>query len=280
MRPRSATACGLRATALRCSAPRASSRGRRRSRSSADGCLTAPTRSPRPRCAGRPWPPALLAAPEIARRQSPPPRSTTSPHLVEKTLKCARAGERERQARVAVARAPFGTCARRRATQGDPVGIPWPVDSLAFASALFSPSAGQARNVAERGGWGFLLRDFGSGEERRCPGSPSEARPRRASRRCALGRQHRPATPATSRRSPGRRAPQRSRAKAAGRSRPRTHERSRNPHPLRDARSSSASRSLRASPPGEAPAPQARGTGVTRCRHAQPTGVRLLVFRS
>jgi len=52
---------------------------------------------------------------------------------------------------------------------------------------------------------------------------PSEARPRRASRRWAAGRQYGPATPATSCRSPGCRAPQRSRAKAAGRSRPRTH---------------------------------------------------------
>ena len=105
MRPRSATACGLRATALRCSAPRASSRGRRRSRPVLAAERTAPTRAPRPRCAGQPWAPALLAATEIARRPSPPPRSTTSPHLVERTLNCARAGERERQARAAAARA-------------------------------------------------------------------------------------------------------------------------------------------------------------------------------
>jgi hypothetical protein len=73
-----------------------------------------------PAGAGRPWAPALLAAPEIARRQSPPPRSTTSPRFVERTLKCARAGERERQARVAVARArvrePVRAIAPRRAT--------------------------------------------------------------------------------------------------------------------------------------------------------------------
>src|SRR6516164_5678425 len=74
-----------------------------------------------------------------------------------------------------------------------------------------------------------------------------------------MGRQHGPATPTTWRRSPGRRAPQRSRAKAAGRSRPRTHERNRNPHPPRDARFPSASHSPRASPPtAKRSAPQAR----------------------
>src|SRR6478672_1366992 len=81
MRPRSATDCGLRATALRCSAPRASARGRRRSRPVLAAGLTAPTRAPRPRYARQPWAPALLAAPEIARRQPPPPRSTTSPRF-------------------------------------------------------------------------------------------------------------------------------------------------------------------------------------------------------
>jgi hypothetical protein len=39
--------------------------------------------------------------------------------------------------------------------------------SLAFASALLDLFTCQARNVAERGGWEFLFRDFGSGEERR-----------------------------------------------------------------------------------------------------------------
>jgi hypothetical protein len=115
MRTRSATACGLRATALRCSAPRASSRGRRRSRSVLTATRTAPARSPRPRCAGQPWAPALLAAPEIARRQPPPPHSTTSPRWGEKRLKCAREGERERQARSAAARArvrPIGAPTR------------------------------------------------------------------------------------------------------------------------------------------------------------------------
>ena len=106
MRARSATACGLRATALRCSAPRASARGRRRSRPVLAAHRTAPTRAPRPRCAGQPWAPALLAAPEIARRQPPPPHSTTSPRLGEERLKCAREGARERQARQATARAP------------------------------------------------------------------------------------------------------------------------------------------------------------------------------
>jgi hypothetical protein len=71
---------------------------------------------------------------------------------------------------------------------------------------------------------------------------PRAAGPRRASRRCAAGRKHGSATPATSRRSPGRRAPQRSRAKAAGRSRPRTHERDGNPR-------QPASRDLRAATP-------------------------------
>jgi len=79
---------------------------------------------------------------------------------------------------------------------------------------------------------GLPSRDFGSGEARRRPGSPRAAGPRRASRRCAVGREYGSATPTTSRRSPGRRAPQRSRAKAAGRSRPRTHERDGNPRRL------------------------------------------------
>jgi hypothetical protein len=52
LRPRSATACGLRATALRCSAPRASSRSRRRSRPVLAAERTAPTRAPRPRWRG------------------------------------------------------------------------------------------------------------------------------------------------------------------------------------------------------------------------------------
>ena len=76
--------------------------------------------------------------------------------------------------------------------------------------------------------------------------------PRRASRRCAAGRQHGPATPMTSRRSPGRRAPQRSRAKAEGRGRPRTHERGGNPR-RPASRGSPSAACPRASPPGEAP---------------------------
>ena len=59
-------------TSHRCSAPRASSRGRRRSRPVLTAHRTAPTRAPRPRCARQPWAPALLAAAEIAKQDSPP----------------------------------------------------------------------------------------------------------------------------------------------------------------------------------------------------------------
>ena len=118
--------------------------------------------------------------------------------------------------------------------------------SFALASALqsFFSQARRRRRVGRRG---LPSRDFGSGEERRRPGLPRAAGPRRASRRCAVGREHGPATPATSCRSPGRRAPQRSRAKAAGRSRPRTHERAGNPrHPApRDLQAPPAAPALR-----------------------------------
>ena len=132
--------------------------------------------------------------------------------------------------------------------------------SFALASALqsFFSQARRRRRVGRRG---LPSRDFGSGEERRRPGLPRAAGPRRASRRCAVGREYGPATPATSCRSPGRRAPQRSRAKAAGRSRPRTHERDGNPR-------RPTSRDLRAPPSpryaahGEAPAPQANEAGT------------------
>ena len=111
--PRSAAACGLRATALRCSAPRASSQDR-----GVAGLYCGTPRSaahaPRPRCAGQPRSPARLAAPEIARRQPPPPRFAASPRLGERAEECARAGERDLQARVAIARAFGGTCARHR----------------------------------------------------------------------------------------------------------------------------------------------------------------------
>jgi hypothetical protein len=207
-----------------------------------------------PAGAGRPWAPALLAAPEIARRQSPPPRSTTSPRFVERTLKCARAGERERQARVAVARArvrePVRAIAPRRATLSA-YRDRW---TRSPSRAHFSVLLPAKRGASTRGaGGGSCFAISGAARSAGAQGRPAPAGPRSASRRCALGRQHGPATPTTSRRSPGRRAPQRSRAKAAGRSRPRTHERNRNPHPPRDARSPSASRSPRASPSGGAP---------------------------
>jgi len=114
------------------------------------------------------------------------------------------------------------------------------------------------RGVAERGGWGFLSRDLGSGEARRRPGSPRAAGPRSMSgavRRAAV----RACYAAILRRSPGRRAPQRSRAKAAGRSRPRTSERDRNPHPPRDTRSPSAGLKPALRQPAKRTAPQALG---------------------
>ena len=178
MRPRSATACGLRATALRCSAPRASSQGRRRGRPAVTADRTAPTRAPRPRCAGRPWAPARLAAPEFASRPPPPPRSTTSPRFVESELKCARRDERERQARMATAPARaigLGLPMRRAARSCRHAAN----DVLARLRERTLPSLPKpSEEAAERGGWGVLFRDFGSGEARRCPGLPSAARPR------------------------------------------------------------------------------------------------------
>gem|GEM_PF-5104275 len=114
--PRSATACGLRATSLGARRP-----GGRRKVAGNDTLLAtgrphSPARTPPPRFARRPWPPARLAAPEIARRQPPPPRSTTTPRLEEQRLKCARGGEREVQARVATAQASCRPLCQRGVT--------------------------------------------------------------------------------------------------------------------------------------------------------------------
>jgi len=114
--PRSATACGLRATSLGARRP-----GGRRKVAGNDTLLAtgrphSPARTPPPRFARRPWPPARLAAPEIARRQPPPPRSTTTPRLEEQRLKCARGGERDVQARVATAQASCRPLCQRGVT--------------------------------------------------------------------------------------------------------------------------------------------------------------------
>jgi len=132
--------------------------------------------------------------------------------------------------------------------------------TLACASALqcFPSKARRRRRAGRRG---LPSRDFGSGEERRRPGLPRAAGPRSASRRCAAGREYRPATPTTWRRSPGRRAPQRSRAKAAGRSRPRTHERDGNPR-------RPATRGLRAPP--RPPRFATRRSAQRRRQHPDP----------
>ena len=193
MRPRSATACGLRATALRCSAPRASARGRRRSRPVLAAHRTAPARAPRPRCARQPWAPALLAAPEIARRQPPPPHSTTSPRLGEERLKCAREGERERQARSAIARAsvrPIGAPTRptkRPRPRAVTLGLARLRERTFLSSHLPSEERCRAGRV------GVPVSRF---RERRGAQAPrvaerSEAEEREA--RCAAGRQYRPA---------------------------------------------------------------------------------------
>jgi len=58
-----------------------------------------PARAPPPRFARRPWPPARLAASEIAKQEPPPaPLSGTSLVWVERE-ECARAGERVRHSR-------------------------------------------------------------------------------------------------------------------------------------------------------------------------------------
>jgi hypothetical protein len=112
------SAVGLRPspspTALRCSAPRASSRGRRRRRPVLTPSRTAPTRSPRPGCAGQPWAPALLAASEIAKQERPPAPLCNAPRLaVQRSLKCAREGERDRRSRGADGSRCDGSCGHR-----------------------------------------------------------------------------------------------------------------------------------------------------------------------
>ena len=70
-------------------APRASSPGRRRSRPVLTAHGSAPTRAPWPRCAGQPWAPARLAAPEFAQQEPPPAPLSGAPRLNGKGQKSA-----------------------------------------------------------------------------------------------------------------------------------------------------------------------------------------------
>jgi hypothetical protein len=133
----SAVGCGLRglrATALRCSAPRASSQGHRRSGPVLTADRTAPTRAPRPRCAGRPWSPARLAAPQRSRakaaqaaadrgrmrnRNPHPPRDATRglrAPAAHPTLRLWRSARRRRQASLA-----SRSASRRSRRTGTPI---------------------------------------------------------------------------------------------------------------------------------------------------------------
>ena len=182
-----------------------------------------------------------------------------------------------------------------------------------------APPSGEARDerlalgdLASRGGWGFLLRSCVRGRLRPAAFARLRCGARRPGlrREVAGGTRHR-LPDATQRRlallglaslgDPGHL-----------RSSPLPKSRSRNPHPPRSAtflawpaeglksalakasestghgmptgssrvaRSPSAGRSLRASPPGEVPAPQAREARMSRRRREQPIGVRPLAFR-
>ncbi len=110
--------------------------------------------------------------------------------------------------------------------------------TLACASALQSFFSKRG-DVTDAGWRGLPSRDVGSGEERRRTGSPREAGRGARGALCARPQEQTCYAPPL-RRSPGRRAPQRSRAKAAGRSRPRTSSRDGNPRRPASLRSPSA----------------------------------------
>ena len=115
-------------------------------------------------------------------------------------------------------------------------GMHWPVSTWPFQQESDEPDLSQPRRRCQRKRWGRPAWGIWRGEERRRPGLPRAAGPRRASRRCALPGRPGSATPMTSRRRPGRRAPQRSRG---GRrpERPRQLPRAGRPHRLRSPRS-------------------------------------------
>ena len=312
----SAVGYGLRPArdCARCSASRASSRGRR---VAGFFCGPAAQRASRSSAgfARQPWPPARLAAAHFARRQPPPPRIDDVSSLGGKRLKCARAGERDvapvappgqlavgtrvcllahahacgarGRVRVRTREARRPLLAPRRGDRRHLLRAPRMTLTLACASAFQCPFQQREETSPSGVAWGSGAR---SGERRGAQAARVAARSRpRSVRRAVRWAAEANLLRADLATTPWTPSTERSRAQAAGRSRPRTSERARPPrHPApRSLRTRHAPRRQAASPIGEAPAPQAPhastannksggGGGSCDCAQDDRPAVRLL----